>query len=175
MSEGTKFHPAEFIKEELEERGWSKETLAQKAMLGISTVDELLAGKRRVTPIVAYGLELAFGVNKQMWLNLQKSYDGAKEGRMSNYEAEPDDTTPITVIPTKELCAVATCSAMGVNRGQSVLCTRHYLAALKRENQELREALNRIEVERDALLAAAEKAQKPADDKASDQIEPAAL
>lgn len=69
------FPPGEFIREEMEERGWSQLDLA--SILGRDTrvVNEILTGKRAITTETAQGLAEAFGTDAQLWMNLQTSYD----------------------------------------------------------------------------------------------------
>ena len=64
------FPPGEFIREELEERGWTQEDFA--AILGRSPrlVNEVIMGKRGITPETANGLSAAFGTSAQFWMNL---------------------------------------------------------------------------------------------------------
>lgn len=69
------FHPAVFIREELESRGWSIETLVQLSGLNRERWETLLAEKRRLTILDAHGLSVAFGTGKDVWVNLQKSFD----------------------------------------------------------------------------------------------------
>lgn len=60
------------IQEEIDTRGWSVDTFSQKSYLSIEAIEELLAGSRKVTPIVAHCLALAFGTSKELWINLSK-------------------------------------------------------------------------------------------------------
>lgn len=71
----TTFHPGEFVLEEMEARGWGIETLAEKSLLKRDLLEEVLAGHRKVTPLVALGLSYAFGTGREIWLNLQRSWD----------------------------------------------------------------------------------------------------
>lgn len=71
------FHPGEFVKEEIEARGWSLETLATASDLKVKTLEEVIAGHRGITPIIALGLSRAFDTGRQIWLNLQRSWDDA--------------------------------------------------------------------------------------------------
>ena len=68
------FPPGEFLKEELEARGWAQDDLAE--ILGRPTrlVNELIAAKRGITPETAKGLGEAFGTSAQLWMNLESVY-----------------------------------------------------------------------------------------------------
>ncbi len=69
------FSPCELIKEELEDRGWTIETLAEEMGCSLKLVDEVLAGKRRITLMTACMLGNAFGTGARFWCNLQSAYD----------------------------------------------------------------------------------------------------
>ncbi len=71
-----RFHPSEYIREELAARGWDAAALAD-AMGGWSLprVQEILAGNIRITKLVAIGLSSAFGTGAQVWMNLQRAWD----------------------------------------------------------------------------------------------------
>lgn len=72
------FPPGEFIKEELEERRWTQSDLAE--ILGVypSVVNEIIMGKRSITPETAKGLGDAFGTGAQFWMNLDSAYQLSK-------------------------------------------------------------------------------------------------
>ena len=74
-----KFHPGEFIRDELEARGWSIETLAEESGLNRARLEPLIAEKRSLTLIDAHGLAIAFGTGRDVWVNLQKSFDQQSE------------------------------------------------------------------------------------------------
>lgn len=69
-----RFHPGEFVKEELEARGWTIEDLAYKSELNAAGLREIISGNRKITPVYALGLANAFGTSKDIWLNLQHLY-----------------------------------------------------------------------------------------------------
>ena len=68
------FSPGEYIKEFLEGRGWTQDDLA--AILGrpLQLVNEIILGKRGVTPETAKGLAEAFETSAQLWLNLDAAW-----------------------------------------------------------------------------------------------------
>jgi HTH-type transcriptional regulator/antitoxin HigA len=68
------FPPGEFIREELEARGWNQVELSEILGRPPRLVSELLAGKRAITPETAKGLGDAFGTGAQFWMNLESSY-----------------------------------------------------------------------------------------------------
>jgi HTH-type transcriptional regulator/antitoxin HigA len=69
------FPPGEFIREELETRGWTQGDLAQIMGRPERLVSELITGKKQITPETARGLAQAFGDNDPLyWMNLDSAY-----------------------------------------------------------------------------------------------------
>ncbi len=69
------FAPGEFIRDELEARGWTQADLAQIMGRPIRLVNELIAGKKQITPDTARGLAKAFGDDDPLyWMNLDSAY-----------------------------------------------------------------------------------------------------
>lgn len=69
------FPPGEFIREELEARGWTQGDLAQIMDRPLRLVNELVAGKKQITPETARGLATAFADNDPLyWMNLDSAY-----------------------------------------------------------------------------------------------------
>lgn len=68
------FPPGEFLKEELEARGWSQIELADILGKTPALVNELVMARRAVTPETAKALAHAFGTSPQYWLNLESAY-----------------------------------------------------------------------------------------------------
>ena len=69
------FPPGDFIREELEARGWTQGDLAQIMDRPLRLVNELIARKKQITPETARGLSKAFGDNDPLyWMNLDSAY-----------------------------------------------------------------------------------------------------
>jgi HTH-type transcriptional regulator/antitoxin HigA len=69
------FPPGDFIREELEARGWTQGDLAQIMDRPLRLVNELVAGKKQITPETARGLAKAFGDDDPLyWMNLDSAY-----------------------------------------------------------------------------------------------------
>jgi HTH-type transcriptional regulator / antitoxin HigA len=69
------FPPGEFIREELDARGWTQGDLAQIMDRPLRLINELVAGKKQVTPETARGLSRAFGDGDPLyWMNLDAAY-----------------------------------------------------------------------------------------------------
>lgn len=72
------FPPGDFLSEELEARGWTQTDLA--AILGrpLRLVNEIIAGKRSITPETATGLSEALGTTPDVWLSLEATWQLSK-------------------------------------------------------------------------------------------------
>lgn len=69
-------HPGEVLKEDfLEPLGLTQVALAQHLQVPIQRVNEIVRGKRGITPETAWLLAQAFGTTPQFWMNLQNAYD----------------------------------------------------------------------------------------------------
>ena len=68
-------HPGEFIKDELEARGWLQRDLAY--ILGVSeqAINPIMSGKRGISPEMALALSKAFDISPEYFMNLQKAYE----------------------------------------------------------------------------------------------------
>jgi HTH-type transcriptional regulator/antitoxin HigA len=68
------FPPGDFIKEEMEERGWNQTTLAEIIGRPLQVVNQLIKNKKSITVRTAQELAAAFGTSSEFWLNLQNQY-----------------------------------------------------------------------------------------------------
>ncbi len=75
------FHPGEFVKDEMEARGWDVSELAKQMSvhnMPVEIAQSLIDCKLDVTPNIAFGLRRAFGTSVDFWMNAQKAYDSWK-------------------------------------------------------------------------------------------------
>jgi HTH-type transcriptional regulator / antitoxin HigA len=69
------FPPGDFIRDELDARGWTQGDLAKIMGRPPQVVNELIAGKKQITPQTALELAKAFGDDDALyWLNLENVY-----------------------------------------------------------------------------------------------------
>ena len=68
------FPPGEFLKDELEERGWTQDEFARLIGRPPRLVSEIIGGKRGITPEVAIRFSAALGTSAQFWMNLETAY-----------------------------------------------------------------------------------------------------
>ena len=67
------FPPGDFIREEIEARGWRQEDLAEILGFSLQHVNEVITGKRSVTAKMAVSLGDAFETGAQFWMNLESA------------------------------------------------------------------------------------------------------
>ncbi|MBI4276969.1 MAG: HigA family addiction module antidote protein [Armatimonadetes bacterium] len=68
------FPPGEFLREELEARGWTQADLAEILTVSPQHINEIINGKSSITPETAKALGAAFGVDPRYWMNLESIY-----------------------------------------------------------------------------------------------------
>jgi HTH-type transcriptional regulator/antitoxin HigA len=68
------FPPGEFIKDELEARDWTQDTLAEITGIPAPVISNIIKGKRVISVEIASQLAAAFGTTAQYWMNLETSY-----------------------------------------------------------------------------------------------------
>ncbi|MBZ5640816.1 MAG: HigA family addiction module antidote protein [Acidobacteriia bacterium] len=78
-SHRTPTHPGEVLQEEfLTPLGVTQVALAEHIRVSVQRVNELVRGKRGVTPDTAWLLAQAFDTTPEFWLNLQATFDLAQ-------------------------------------------------------------------------------------------------
>jgi HTH-type transcriptional regulator / antitoxin HigA len=128
------FPPGEYIREELEARGWSQEDLAQ--ILGISRrqVANLLSGESSLTPEVAIALGQAFGQEPVTWMNLQVTYElalAAKRERDTTRRAAIFNKVPVREL--KKRCWLP--DVDNTNELESAVCKFLQIESIQQEPQ----------------------------------------
>ena len=69
-------HPGEILLEEfLEPMGISQYRLAKDISVPPRRINEIVLGKRAITPDTALRLSLFFSLSERFWINLQSRYD----------------------------------------------------------------------------------------------------
>jgi len=68
------FPPGEFLADELEARGWNQTEFAKIIRRPTRLVNEIILGKKAITPDTARELAAALGTSAQFWLNLESAY-----------------------------------------------------------------------------------------------------
>src|SRR5258708_11261876 len=68
------FPPGEFLKDELDERGWTEEEAAAITGRPTTLVNQMVVGKRSISPEAAAEIGAALGVEAEYWMNLETAY-----------------------------------------------------------------------------------------------------
>jgi HTH-type transcriptional regulator/antitoxin HigA len=72
------FPPGEFLRDELEARGWTQTEFAEMIGRPIRLVNEIIASKRAISPETAHDFAEAFGTSAQLWMNLETAWQLSK-------------------------------------------------------------------------------------------------
>src|SRR5688500_16110823 len=75
------FPPGEYIRDELEARGWAQEDLSDIMGRPLKAVNQIISGTKAITPKTAQELAAAFGTSAQLWMNLESAYRLALESK----------------------------------------------------------------------------------------------
>ena len=68
------FPPGEYLRDELQERGWTVTEFAEIIDRPVQAVSEILNGKKEITTETACSFGEALGTSPELWLNLQTRY-----------------------------------------------------------------------------------------------------
>lgn len=68
-------HPGVTLKEILDSTGMGQAELSRRTGLHTKTINEIIKGKKPISPTTALKLSLVFGMTENFWNNLQKNYD----------------------------------------------------------------------------------------------------
>lgn len=69
-------HPGEILKQDfLDDMGVSQYAIAKAIGVPARRINEIVLGKRAITPDTALRLGAYFGMDPQFWMNLQSHYD----------------------------------------------------------------------------------------------------
>lgn len=72
------FPPGEFLKDELEARGWTQVEFAEIIGKDTRLISEVISAKRSVTPETAMAFGEALGTGPEFWMNLESQYQLSK-------------------------------------------------------------------------------------------------
>ena len=66
--------PGEILEEELEAQGMTQKELAARLSRPAQVINEIIRGKKAITPETAIGLGKVLGIDAQFWMNLESNY-----------------------------------------------------------------------------------------------------
>ena len=68
-------HPGAILREELEARGLSANAFALKLRVPPQRIQDIVAGRRGISPDTALRLEASLGTPARLWVDMQAGYD----------------------------------------------------------------------------------------------------
>lgn len=68
-------HPGEVLKDELEARGIKQKDFANELDIAVTQLNEIIKGKRSITPDFAVLLETLLGIDAKFWVNMQANFN----------------------------------------------------------------------------------------------------
>ena len=93
-------HPGEMLREEfLQPMGITQQQLADSIHVPFQRINELVNGKRGVTPSTSLRLAKFFGVSEDFWMNLQTRWDLYRAKKKE--QAVLDEIKPAATNPSK--------------------------------------------------------------------------
>jgi HTH-type transcriptional regulator/antitoxin HigA len=96
--------PGEYIRDELEARGWTQEAFAHILGRPLKTVNQIITGAKAITPQTAQEIAAAFGTSAELWMNLEGAYRLQKErldSRSVTRRAKLHDVGPVKEMMTR--------------------------------------------------------------------------
>ena len=69
------FPPGEYLRDELEERGWTEKEFAEILGRPVQAVSEIMNGRKQIVPETALALAEALGTSAELWVNLQTAFN----------------------------------------------------------------------------------------------------
>jgi HTH-type transcriptional regulator / antitoxin HigA len=75
------FPPGEFLRDELEAREWTQADIADIMGRPVQLVNEIILGKKAITPETAKALGAALGTSAELWMNLESAYQLSQVSR----------------------------------------------------------------------------------------------
>lgn len=101
-------HPGEMLSEEfLIPMGLSQRELAKAIRVSHQQINELVNGRRGMTPSLALRLAKYFGVSADFWMNLQLRWDLYHAQRSEIKELEKIQRCPLSVEGVREVGRIA--------------------------------------------------------------------
>ena len=96
--------PGEILQDELEVRNWTQADLAEVLGRPVQAINEIISGKKAITPDTALAFSQALGTSPEYWLNLESSYRlDVLHQRQNSLDDISRRSRLYTVAPVKEL------------------------------------------------------------------------
>jgi HTH-type transcriptional regulator/antitoxin HigA len=72
------FSPGEYLKDELNARGWTQTQFAKIIGRPIQVVNEIIRERKSITAQTAVAFAAAFGTSAELWMNLEAAWQLSK-------------------------------------------------------------------------------------------------
>ncbi|MHB0874900.1 MAG: HigA family addiction module antitoxin [Anaerolineae bacterium] len=95
--------PGEFLKDELEARGWTQRDLADVLGRPAQVVSEIINGKKQITPETSIELGEALGTSPEFWHNLESRYQQRLATKQSRDGAIAKRSRLFTILPLRQM------------------------------------------------------------------------
>lgn len=82
------FHPGSYLKDALDDSGWTQNDFAEITGLTSSTVNDIVSERRNITPETAEVIGAALGTSAEVWVNLSTKYQLHKLSEAGDRSAE---------------------------------------------------------------------------------------
>lgn len=97
------FPPGDFIKEEIDARGWTQEDLAKILGKPAPTVNQIIKGKRAIIADTAARLAAAFGTSPEFWMNLESTWQLHRQGDVPEVARVRSRAHLYELVPVREM------------------------------------------------------------------------
>lgn len=97
------FPPGDFIREEMEHRGWTQQDLAEILGKPLPSINQILMGKKSIVIDTAHRLSAAFGTSAQFWMNLETSWQLHNRTKTSELKTIQSRAQIYELAPIREL------------------------------------------------------------------------
>lgn len=140
--------PGDEIRKELHKRGWTQDVLSQVLRLHLPAINQIIQGKRAITPDIAVALGAAFGDGPEKWMQLESAY------RLSLAKLNPDPVHRraklYTYAPIKDMQRRSWIKQVDdINEQEQIVCKFFEINSLDEEpviNAAMREATRSLEL-----------------------------
>ena len=104
VTPATAFPPGDYLRDELEERGWTEKEFAEILGRPVQTISEILNGRKQIVSDTALAIGEALGTSAEVWIGLQTAYNlqEAKAARTAGSDV-PRRAALRELVPVAEL------------------------------------------------------------------------
>lgn len=120
-------HPGETLQEVLDANGMTQSELASRIGVTAKHINEIIKGKKPISPRTADKLSNVFSLSARFWNNLQKIYDEELEAIMSRENIDDEEIEIVKKLPYQDLVTLRYIDDCAKNNTEKVLLFRKFL------------------------------------------------